>query len=95
VNCYDCVTQDHLARPAIGVCHDCGAATCETHAITRAHHLTRITTILREETVEPPARMLRCTTCDNAYAALHHHAPPLTHHAEFSMPGTVTSATVA
>ena len=41
MNCYDCATLDHLARSAVGVCHDCGAAMCETHAVTRAHHLTR------------------------------------------------------
>jgi hypothetical protein len=74
MNCYDCVTQDHHSRPAIGVCHDCGAAVCEVHAVTRAHHLTRVAMILREEPVEPPARVLRCTTCDAAYAALHHAA---------------------
>jgi hypothetical protein len=72
MNCYDCITQHHLARPAVAVCHDCGAAVCDTHAVARAHHLTRIATILREETVEPAARVLRCTTCDAAYAALHH-----------------------
>jgi hypothetical protein len=71
MNCYDCANQDHLARHALGVCHDCGAAVCEAHAVTRTHHLTRVTTILREERVDPPARVLRCTTCDAAYAALH------------------------
>jgi hypothetical protein len=72
VNCFDCSTQDHLARPAVAVCHDCGAAVCETHAIARAYHLIRLSTILREEPVEPAARVLRCTTCDAAHAALHH-----------------------
>ena len=33
MNCYDCATLDHLARSAVGVCHDCGAAVCETHAV--------------------------------------------------------------
>ncbi len=80
MNCFDCSTQDHLARPAVGMCHDCGAAVCEIHAVVRAHHLTRVTTILREENVEPPARVLRCTTCDAAYAALHQ---PARAHARF------------
>jgi hypothetical protein len=75
MNCYDCATHDHLTRPAIGVCHDCGAAVCETHIVTRAHHLTRIATILREVPVEPSARLLRCTTCDAAHMALHSHTP--------------------
>ena len=77
MNCYDCATQDHLARPAVAVCHDCGAAVCDAHAAARSHHLTRIGTILREEEVEPAGRVLRCTTCDAAYAALHRsHQPP-------------------
>lgn len=79
--CYDCVTQDHLARPAVAVCRDCGAAVCDAHAVARAHHLVRIGTILREETVEPAARVLRCTTCDAAYAALHHQQPARRVHA--------------
>jgi hypothetical protein len=70
MNCYDCATHDHLARPAVGVCHDCGAAVCRTHAVARSHHLTRTATILRQETVEPAARVLRCTTCDAAHRAL-------------------------
>ena len=74
MNCYDCATQDRLARPAVAVCHDCGAAVCDAHAVARAHHLTRIGIILREEDVEPAARVVRCTTCDAAYAALHSHA---------------------
>jgi hypothetical protein len=64
VNCYDCAIQDRLARPAVAVCHDCGAAVCDAHAVARAHHLTRIGIILREEQVEPAARIVRCTTCD-------------------------------
>ena len=75
MNCYDCATLDHLARSAVGVCHDCGAAMCETHAVARAHHLTRPAVMLREVPVDPPARVLRCTTCDAAYAAVRHAAP--------------------
>lgn len=71
MNCYDCAIEDHIPRRAIGLCHDCGAGICEHHTIVRAHHHTRITTIMREEPVEPPARTLRCTTCDSAYVALH------------------------
>ena len=73
MNCYDCATEDHLNRAAVAVCHDCGAAVCNAHAVARAHPLTRIGAILRQEEVEPAARVVRCTTCDAAYAALHHH----------------------
>jgi len=71
VNCYDCATQDRLTRPAVAVCHDCGAAVCDHHTVARAHHLTRPGVILREEPVEPAARTIRCTTCDGAWAAQH------------------------
>jgi hypothetical protein len=71
MNCYDCATQDHLNRLAVAVCHDCGAAACAEHSVARRHHLTRPAMIMRAEPVEPAARVLRCTTCDAAYAAAH------------------------
>ena len=77
MNCYDCATQDRIGRPAVAVCHDCGAAVCDHHCVAREHHLTRTAVILRVEPVEPPARVIRCTTCDAAWAALHHQ-PPVT-----------------
>jgi hypothetical protein len=75
MNCYDCIAQDRIARPAVAVCHDCGAAVCDQHAIAREHYLTRTAVILRVEPVEPAARILRCTTCDDAWAALHRQTP--------------------
>ena len=75
MNCYDCATQDRLTRPAVAVCHDCGAAVCDHHTVARAHHLTRPAVILREEPVEPAARTLRCTTCDAAWATQHQGTP--------------------
>ena len=77
MNCYDCTTQDRIGRPAVAVCRDCGAAVCDHHCVAREHHLTRTAVILRVEPVEPPARVIRCTTCDAAWAALHHQ-PPVT-----------------
>ena len=53
MNCYDCTTQDHLTRAAVGVCADCGAAVCEHHAVVRQHHLTRTVTMMREVPVGP------------------------------------------
>ena len=75
MNCFDCSTQDRIAQVAVGVCHECGAAVCERHAVARVHHLTRTAAILRQETVEPAGRVLRCTTCDAAWAAQHKAAP--------------------
>jgi hypothetical protein len=71
MNCYDCATQDHLNRSAVAVCHDCGAAVCDEHAVLRSHYLVRLVPLTREIPVEPAARVVRCTTCDAAYATLH------------------------
>ena len=86
MNCYDCATQDHLDRPAVGVCHDCGAAVCDHHAAARQHHLTRTGPINRIVVVEPAGRTLRCTTCDAAYTAAHSPAG-LTRPAAVQTPG--------
>jgi len=71
MNCFDCTTQDCITRPAVAVCHDCGAAVCGDHLVARERHLVRPAVMLREAPVEPAARVLRCTTCDAAWAALH------------------------
>jgi hypothetical protein len=71
MNCFECAIQDRVAQVAVGICHDCGAAVCERHAVPRAHYLTRTAAILREESVEPAARTLRCQSCDAAWAAQH------------------------
>jgi hypothetical protein len=69
MNCLDCATNDR-ARPAVGVCHDCGAGVCLDHAIARDRHLTRLMTISMEVEVEPPARVLRCRVCAAAVDAV-------------------------
>lgn len=56
-------------RPAVEICHECGAAVCEHHVVVREHHLTRTMTMLREVPIDPAARTMRCTTCDAADAA--------------------------
>jgi len=74
MNCYDCATQDHLTRPAVGICHDCGAGVCVDHAALGCRHLTRTSLINRVETVDPPARVMYCTTCAAAHEAAAHPA---------------------
>jgi hypothetical protein len=49
MNCYDCTVHDRVTRPAVGVCHDCGAAVCEQHAVTRDLHDTRTVPPMRED----------------------------------------------
>jgi hypothetical protein len=68
MNCLDC-THEHRSAPAVAVCRDCGAAVCDLHAVVRSHHRTVIRPINRVEAVHPAARVVRCLTCDDAYAA--------------------------
>ncbi len=81
MNCYDCATHD-TAIAAVAICHDCGAGACLDHAITSVHHLTRVIPLGLHVPIEPPARIVRCTTCAAAVAAArspataHHDAPP-------------------
>jgi hypothetical protein len=68
MNCYDCASLGRHQQ-AVAVCVDCGAAVCPDHAITAPHWLTRTQPILRIEQVEPPARLIRCATCQRARTA--------------------------
>ncbi len=81
MNCYDCATHD-MTRPAIGICHDCGAGVCTDHARIETKYLTRLVPLGMPVAVEPPARTIRCPTCDDANdAATHRHraARPASH----------------
>jgi hypothetical protein len=64
MTCLDCG-----ATSAVGVCADCGAAVCRDHVVVAVVHLTRIAPINRQMTVQPPARRLRCVTCNTAHLA--------------------------
>jgi hypothetical protein len=68
MNCYDCATDDS-AIPAVAICHDCGAGVCPDHAVTSAHHLTRMVPLGLFVPIEPAARIVRCTTCATAVTA--------------------------
>jgi hypothetical protein len=62
MNCYDCAILGHHSA-AVAACIDCGAGVCVEHAVVTPRHLTRTAVINRIETVEPPARAVRCGTC--------------------------------
>jgi hypothetical protein len=76
VNCLDCTTAGQPTA-AVAVCHACGAAVCTDHAVVREHHLTHTVPLNRVVVVEPPARLVWCTTCAAAHDAAAHHD---THH---------------
>lgn len=69
MNCYDCATLGLDSR-AVAVCVDCGAGMCIDHARVVPRWLTRTMVINREVTVDPPARTIRCATCNAAHHAL-------------------------
>ena len=81
MNCFDC-TLAGVTTPAVALCHDCGAAVCLEHAFVRRHHLTRTATINRIIVVEPPARLVRCATCNAAVVAVDRDAAPRRRHTE-------------
>ena len=69
MNCLDCAQAAAWDRAAVGICRDCGAAVCLDHAVVRDRRRIRQAVIMYSLPVEPPARVLRCTTCDAAYRA--------------------------
>jgi hypothetical protein len=65
MNCFDCAALgDHV--DAVAICADCGAAVCHDHAHVTARWLTRTMVINRVVAGEPPARTIRCGTCQAA-----------------------------
>lgn len=78
MNCFDCAAAGRVST-AVAVCHDCGAAVCAEHAISRDDHLTRTVTISRKIVVEPPARLVRCRVCTAAHDAVVRESDTRTH----------------
>ena len=69
MNCFDCATFD-TTRFAVAIFHDCGAGVCADHALAEEKRLTRTGGLGMAIPVEPPARTIRCRTCDNALNAV-------------------------
>jgi len=65
MECFDCAAVDRQ-RPAVGICHDCGAAVCAEHARVVPRWLTRAAAINRVVQVEPPGRLVLCPVCEAA-----------------------------
>jgi hypothetical protein len=71
MNCLDCALSG-TTSPAVAICHSCGAAVCAEHAVIGPHHLYRVVPLDRHIPIEPPARLVACTTCAAAQHALQH-----------------------
>jgi hypothetical protein len=65
VNCFDCAALGDQV-PAVAICADCGAGTCQRHAHVTPRWLTRTAVINRVVAIEPPARTIRCGVCQAA-----------------------------
>ncbi|MWA14603.1 DUF2180 family protein [Streptomyces sp. BA2] len=66
MHCLDC-RERATTSTAVGVCHDCGAAVCETHARVDARPVRRGTVLGAPD--EAVARTVRCPKCAEARAA--------------------------
>ncbi|MFE6664737.1 DUF2180 family protein [Streptomyces sp. NPDC057697] len=64
MNCYDCHTGA-ISRPAVAVCHCCGAGICGDHSTVLPRTFHRING-LGVTTLPRAARRLLCPTCTTA-----------------------------
>ena len=71
VICLDCAETGRPYNDVVGVCHECGAAVCLEHAVITKRVLTRPAAIMREDPVDPPARLITCVRCHEALEAAH------------------------
>jgi hypothetical protein len=69
MDCLDCLLDSGRPTDTVGICTACGAGVCLDHAVIVEHPLTRTAVIMRDIPVEPPARLLRCPTCQAAHQA--------------------------
>ena len=58
-----------LDRDAVAICAHCGAGVCLDHAVVAPHRLTRGAVLLRQDSVDPPARRTLCLSCAAAEQA--------------------------
>jgi hypothetical protein len=91
MNCLDCALAG-TASPAVATCHSCGAFVCAEHAVIQPHHLHRVVPLDRHIAIEPPARLVACTTCAAAQHALQHPEAESRHH-HFGRRHTATQTT--
>ena len=69
MNCLDCNNRTTIVA-AVAICHECGAGICAEHASIETHYLTKMIPLGMPRAVEPPGRIIRCTTCTQANNAL-------------------------
>lgn len=68
--CYDCFVEEQAKTDAIGVCHHCGVAVCESHGIIAADPVHVHELVAKEVTLPRKARELLCRTCWDALSQL-------------------------
>lgn len=70
MNCLDCQDSSTQA-PAIGVCHQCGAAVCAEHVVVQSKRLSCLRAVARVVVIDRPVRRVLCRACAQAH---HEHA---------------------
>lgn len=63
--CYECASRG-LQRPAVGMCHHCGAGICRTHAVEVPKPLTVVKPVYQTVVLPLKARQLLCPVCKQA-----------------------------
>jgi hypothetical protein len=76
MNCLECHSGGEQSA-AIGVCSQCGAAACHSHARVRDVQLTCTKPVARVVAVQPAARQLLCARCSAAHQAHAACCPPV------------------
>ena len=76
MKCLDCLAEPagqwligDPPQAAVAICGRCGAGLCERHAVIGTEVFTVTAAINRKLEVAPPARRIRCRTCDEAERA--------------------------
>lgn len=62
MNCYDCAQSGHT-KPALAICHDCGAGLCADHGTEAQHTSTMVRPTNTQHPVDPPQRRIRYHRC--------------------------------
>lgn len=66
--CFDCITQRHDQKAAVGVCARCGAGMCADCVRTEDRSVTEFATV--GNPVDAHTRALYCASCDLVASAI-------------------------
>ncbi len=65
MNCFDCL-QDEITKPAVAICHHCGAGICPKHSAEKKVSVSKLVGLGKKVPLPLYARRLFCFECDEA-----------------------------